>query len=142
MGGSTEVPRTFPVSIKGVVVHAGRVLLLRNERDEWELPGGRLEAGERPEGCVVREIAEEVGWTAEVGPILDSWLYRIFGRHDVFVVTCGCHVTAPAPPVVSAEHKEIGLFVESALPDLTMPDGYKRSIAAWYARLHAGRDIR
>ena len=32
----------FPVSVKGVVVRANRVLLLRNERDEWELPGGRL----------------------------------------------------------------------------------------------------
>ena len=32
----------FPVSIKGVLVEAGRVVLLENERDEWELPGGRL----------------------------------------------------------------------------------------------------
>ena len=28
----------FPVSIKGVLVEAGRVVLLENERDEWELP--------------------------------------------------------------------------------------------------------
>jgi 8-oxo-dGTP pyrophosphatase MutT (NUDIX family) len=49
--------RTFPVSIKGVVVQAGRVLLLHNERDEWELPGGKLELGEGPAACVVREIA-------------------------------------------------------------------------------------
>lgn len=34
----------YPVSIKGVVVRDGRVLLLKNERDEWELPGGRIEA--------------------------------------------------------------------------------------------------
>ena len=30
-----------PVSVKGVLLIAGRVLLLRNDRDEWELPGGR-----------------------------------------------------------------------------------------------------
>jgi hypothetical protein len=46
---------TFPVSIKGVVLRAGRVLLLRNDRDVWELPGGRPEVGETPEQCVVRE---------------------------------------------------------------------------------------
>lgn len=41
-------PHLFPVSVKGVVVRDGRVLLLRNERDEWELPGGKLELGEEP----------------------------------------------------------------------------------------------
>jgi len=39
-------PHLFPVSVKGVVVRDGRVLLLRNERDEWELPGGKLDLGE------------------------------------------------------------------------------------------------
>jgi hypothetical protein len=33
-------PHVFPVSVKGVAVQAGRVLLLENERDEWELPYG------------------------------------------------------------------------------------------------------
>ena len=51
----------FPVSIKGVLVEAGRVVLLENERDEWELPGGRLEPGEAPMTCLVREFAEELG---------------------------------------------------------------------------------
>jgi ADP-ribose pyrophosphatase YjhB (NUDIX family) len=51
----------FPVSIKGVLVEAGRVVLLENERDEWELPGGRLEPGEAPETCLVREFGEELG---------------------------------------------------------------------------------
>jgi 8-oxo-dGTP pyrophosphatase MutT (NUDIX family) len=39
----------FPVSIKGVFVEAGGIVLLENDRDEWELPGGRLEPGEAPE---------------------------------------------------------------------------------------------
>jgi 8-oxo-dGTP pyrophosphatase MutT (NUDIX family) len=45
-------PHLFPVSVKGVVVRDGRVLLLRNERDEWELPGGKLDLGEEPADCV------------------------------------------------------------------------------------------
>jgi 8-oxo-dGTP pyrophosphatase MutT (NUDIX family) len=49
----------FPVSIKGVLVEAGRVVLLENDRDEWELPGGRLEPGEPPETCLVREFAKK-----------------------------------------------------------------------------------
>jgi len=42
----------FPVSIKGVFVEAGGIVLLENDRDEWELPGGRLEPGKAPEGAV------------------------------------------------------------------------------------------
>lgn len=33
----------FPVSVKGVIYHNGKVVLLKNERDEWELSGGKLE---------------------------------------------------------------------------------------------------
>jgi 8-oxo-dGTP pyrophosphatase MutT (NUDIX family) len=61
-----EATMNFPVSIKGVLVEAGRVVLLENERDEWELPGGRLEPGEAPETCLVREFAEELGAVVEV----------------------------------------------------------------------------
>ena len=35
----------FPVSVKAVVAHEGRVPLCRNERAERELPGGRREPG-------------------------------------------------------------------------------------------------
>jgi hypothetical protein len=38
----------FPVSVKGVAVQDGKVLLLENERHEWELPGGKLALREEP----------------------------------------------------------------------------------------------
>ena len=68
------------------------MLLLKNERDEWELPDGRIEPGESPEQCVAREIAEETLWTVVTGPILDAWLYYIaVAEKNVFIVTCGCY---------------------------------------------------
>ena len=129
----------FPVSVKGVAVQGGRVLLLENERDEWELPGGKLELREDPADCVVREIREEAGWKVTAGPLLDCWQYHIREGADVVIVTYGCHVLSTHPPLVSNEHKQAGLFAMSEIPDLVMPDGYKRSIAAWSAQL-GGKD--
>lgn len=125
----------FPVSVKGVAVQGGKVLLLENERDEWELPGGKLEIGEDPAACVVREINEESGWRVTAGPFLDCWQYHIGPGQDVLIVTFGCHVLSSEPPVVSHEHRQATLFSPDAVPGLVMPGGYKRSIATWLARL-------
>lgn len=136
----------FPVSVKGVVARAGRTLLLHNERDEWELPGGRLELGETPEQCVVREIHEETGWQVRPGPILDSWLYYIeAAERHVFIVTYGCLLVddgAGVAPVVSSEHTKVGLFARDEIDELPMPDGYKRSVSAWYEQWEVSADNR
>jgi 8-oxo-dGTP pyrophosphatase MutT (NUDIX family) len=66
---------SFPVSIKGVLLDGDRVALLENERGEWELPGGRLEADEQPPVCLVREFAEGLGIEVAVDHILDCWVY-------------------------------------------------------------------
>jgi 8-oxo-dGTP pyrophosphatase MutT (NUDIX family) len=134
MAATVRPVHAFPVSVKGVAAADGRVLLLENERDEWELPGGKLELGEDPAGCVVREISEEAGWQVAPGPLLDCWQYHIAPGADVLIVTYGCHVLRGGPPVVSGEHKRAGLFAPAEAAGLAMPDGYKRSIAAWFAR--------
>ncbi|HCT78599.1 MAG TPA: NUDIX hydrolase [Micromonosporaceae bacterium] len=127
-------PHTFPVSVKGVCVRDGRVLLLHNERDEWELPGGKLELGEDPIECVTREISEETGWTVDVGSILDCWQYHIRDGVDVLIVTYGCHVTGDSPVQVSHEHKQADLFTLAEVEDLPMPQGYRRSIQEWFTQ--------
>lgn len=122
----------FPVSVKGVCLHGGRVLLLYNERDEWELPGGKLELGEDPLECLRREINEETNWTITVGSILDCWQYHIIDGVDVLIVTYGCHVNGDAELRVSHEHKQAGLFTLDEVGNLRMPEGYRRSIRNWF----------
>lgn len=38
----------------------------------WEMPGGKIEPGETPERCVVREFGEELGLTVEPGERLPA----------------------------------------------------------------------
>ncbi|MFF4534311.1 NUDIX domain-containing protein [Streptomyces sp. NPDC001407] len=135
----TYTPPTWPVSVKAVALDIRqRVLLLKNERQEWELPGGRLEPGDdSPETTIERELLEESGWEVKVGPLIDGgvWIYEPIPGRRVLIVTFGCTVLTPdRTPVVSHEHKEVGLFTADEVPRLHMPDGYKRAIAAWYGQ--------
>jgi len=140
----TYTPPLWPVSVKGVALDSqGRVLLLKNEREEWELPGGRLETGvpdgsvlpdSSPEEALEREIREETGWEVKAGPLIDGgvWIYEPIPGRRVLIVTYGCTVLTPDRiPVVSHEHKQIGLFAVDEASELRMPDGYKRAVASW-----------
>ena len=56
-----------------LIVRAGEVLIAQRRPDQpmalqWEFPGGKIEAGESPEQAVARELSEELGIQATVGP--------------------------------------------------------------------------
>lgn len=121
----------WPVSIKGVVLRDGNVVLIRNEREEWELPGGKLDPDESPERCVAREIEEELGILGTVGQIVDSWVYPVRPDATVLIVTYGFFPRPFERELRSPEGREVGLFSRRELADLLMPDGYRRSIEAW-----------
>ncbi|MGO4649582.1 NUDIX hydrolase [Nocardia sp. 2YAB30] len=46
-----------------VVNHLGQVLLVRDHFGYWNLPGGKVEPGEKPAAAAVREMSEETGLT-------------------------------------------------------------------------------
>jgi len=120
----------YPVSVKGVLLTPdGDVVILLNERDEWELPGGRIELGESSAECLAREIREELNLQVSVGAPLDTYLFEVIPGRHVFIATYRCVLTGPYAPVVSHEHKRLGTFPPHALPG-NLPEGYRRSITA------------
>ena len=125
----------LPISVKLVVDYHGRVPLLKNERDEWELPGGKLEVGETPEDGVCREVAEEIGLTIADVNIIDTWVYAITPARHVFIVSYGTRYVGAEVLAYSAEHKELGVFAYDEVPGLHMPEPYKKTIAHWRERL-------
>jgi 8-oxo-dGTP pyrophosphatase MutT (NUDIX family) len=126
----------FPVSVKGVLVEGGRVVLLLNERDEWELPGGRLERGEDPVACLKREFAEELGAEIVADRVLDCWLYQVLPGKEVLIVTYAVRRVDRREFRVSREHRKFGAFAVGELRGLAMPEGNRRSIGACAALVY------
>ncbi len=63
------------LGVSAVVTDAGgRVLLVRHtyRRPAWDLPSGLVERGEQPDAAVARELREELGLVATVGPLLHA----------------------------------------------------------------------
>jgi 8-oxo-dGTP pyrophosphatase MutT (NUDIX family) len=129
----------LPVSVKGVLLEGDRVVLLLNERDEWELPGGRLESGEDAVACLEREFAEELGVAIVADGILDCWLYQVLPGKDVLIVTYSVRRINRREFRVSQEHRKFGVFALGELTGLAMPEGYRRSIRACAARCASSR---
>jgi len=124
----------FPVSVKGVVEINGRVPLLRNERSEWELPGGRLDLGEDLEATAEREVLEELGISVQCRALVDAWTYCPAGGAATVVIVVFDRV--PRTPLAatrsltwSSEHSEARWFDVASLANVEMPEPYKRSIA-------------
>lgn len=54
----------------GVIQQENRILICQRRKNDafgdlWEFPGGKVELGEMPVQCLVREIEEELGVTVE-----------------------------------------------------------------------------
>jgi mutator protein MutT len=121
----------LPISVKLIIDIGGMLPLLKNERDEWELPGGKLEVGEHPSECVVREVHEELGLTVRIEELVDTWVYEITPMRHVFIVTYGTHYAGSETPRSSNEHKDLALVPYADVSGLHMPTQYKASIDRW-----------
>src|SRR3990167_4592256 len=65
-GEPGEPKRLVLVAACALVDADGRVLLARRPEGKpmaglWEFPGGKVEPGEVPEACLIRELKEELG---------------------------------------------------------------------------------
>lgn len=118
----------YPVSIKGVLAINELYPLLRNERDEWELPGGKLDRGETIIECLEREVLEELNINAKASCALNNWVYPVNGV-DVVIITYRMELVGNADSIrYSHEHKELKLFSLDEARKLLMPRGYLESL--------------
>jgi 8-oxo-dGTP diphosphatase len=86
MSSSREYPERPIVGVGGVIIEAGRALLIRRAseplRGEWSIPGGMLELGETLEEGVARELLEETGLHVRVLELIEVFDRIVYAKND------------------------------------------------------------
>jgi 8-oxo-dGTP pyrophosphatase MutT (NUDIX family) len=126
------VVATLPVSVKGVLIHEARVLLLLNERGEWELPGGRPDPGEDYRAALQREVREETGLFAQVGATLGEHQFEVLPGCRVRIAAFACRLASGGEVVLSDEHRQASWLplaeLASCIAGHRLPAGYLAAI--------------
>ena len=77
--------------VAAIIRRNGTILACRRRDDQdhpgkWEFPGGKLEPGETPAGALRRELQEELGVQAVIGPEITRYRYAYPGRKPIQLV--------------------------------------------------------
>jgi 8-oxo-dGTP diphosphatase len=101
---------------KAFIVHQGKVLLLREAGKyedgtnvgRYDVPGGRVEPGQRFDESLLREINEETGLTVEVGRpfFVNEWRPVVRGEQWQIIGTFFECIAKDEEVVLSKDHDE------------------------------------
>lgn len=129
-----EGPDPAPVEVlAGVLTDArGRVLLARRTEGRdlaglWEFPGGKREPGEQPEATLARELEEELGIRAEIGPPLIRVPHRYPHKRLQLDVR---HVTGWTGALKGLDGQALAWVPRSKLARYAMPGADRPVVAA------------
>lgn len=92
-----------------IIIRDDRVLVTRRGPGQkmaglWEFPGGKLEAGETVQACIVRELAEELSVSCVAGDVFIENLHIYDG---IAINLIGVHVT------LASDHLELSVHDEA-----------------------------
>ena len=117
------------VSVKGIFFIDNKVILLKNERDEWDLPGGKLKRNENIQECLQREMEEELNIVVQVDKLLDVTKLTIMNTIDVLVMVFLCSTDCSIQQLkISVENFGVDCFDPTLLKELKMEPVYKQMI--------------
>ena len=112
------------------------VVLIRNERNEWDLPGGKLKRKEELAVCLRREIKEELAIDVEVQNLLNTTTVKVMNIVSVLVVIYHCQTTASLEQLQQGqENFGIGLFTIDEVSKVDLPKTYQIAIAKSFATI-------
>lgn len=135
-------PTRPAVGVGAVVIHGGRVLLIRRGKEplkgRWVVPGGTVELGETLEEALMREVEEETGLRVcprELVTVFDR-IQRRGGRvvYHYVIVDYFCDYVSGSPRAAS-DAEDVALVAPGDLASYDLPpkawevvlDGFRRA---------------
>ena len=139
---SIERPRRpLSVGAGAVVVHEGRVLLVRNiygvTRGRYLLPAGRVKVGELPDQAAARETFEETNLLVEIEGLLGIRIWVMDdGEHNYFFMFLAKLLSSPGDlqPNIN-EIDDARFFSREEMDALTADETWAGAIAVAYKAL-------
>ncbi len=127
-----------------IIERDGRVLAAQRSESmsmplKWEFPGGKLEAGEDPVACLIREIREELGVEVRILDSLSPVLHD-YGTWTIELLPFICEIIRG--DIVLHEHRAVTWEEPQRLFDLDWPDADMPVIREYLAYPGNGRDRR
>lgn len=121
----------LPVSVKSLVIDKNRVLLIKNERNEWDLPGGKVQKNESPLETLNREIKEELNLSIKNSKILclNSYTFR---KQQIFIAIYISEIQGNNYIKTSSEIFNYDFFNQENLKNLKLTDWSKEALNFYF----------
>lgn len=80
--------------VAAVIERQGTILICQRKAGQkhalkWEFPGGKVEPGETPIAAIRRELEEELGIRAQIGPEIANYSYSYPGKAPIQLIFYG-----------------------------------------------------
>jgi len=106
--------------VAALIGHEGRLLICQRRKDDtfplrWEFPGGKIKPGESPAEALARELKEELGADAQIGPELYRTRHR-YAEHSDEIELFFFLATLDADSISNLAFEQIQWAAPASLP--------------------------
>jgi len=128
-GTRIQRPIWIPV-VTGLIRRGDKVLVGQRPpghtlAGQWEFPGGKIEKGESPEVALKRELQEELGIEAEIGPLRHAATHT-YGEISILILFYDVYYWKGEPKL--QQHTALNWTTPREFSQLPIPDANRKII--------------